>query len=150
MYSLYHSWKPPSGAKIQQVRHHRAAYWEHLKEQATKSSWRAQVEQYALLSCNITLTTLAQSLSHYSYNTTFQHFSTRDLGYSLAHCPQCLTPSLQYFGHVSPAISLSFSETSQQSVLYSSTSQTRCSQLHLNVLVGSLGYQQLKLSLDRM
>ena len=53
-YSLYHSWKPPSGAKIQQVGCHQAAYQEHLKEQATKSSQRAQAEQNMLLSWNTT------------------------------------------------------------------------------------------------
>ena len=42
-------WKPPPGAKIQQVGRHWAAYQEHLKEQAAESSWRAQVEQYTSL-----------------------------------------------------------------------------------------------------
>ena len=47
-YSLYHSWTPPLGAKIQQPGCHQAAYWEHLKEQATITSQLAQVKLYTL------------------------------------------------------------------------------------------------------
>ena len=43
------------GAKIQQVGCHRAAYQEHLKEQAAESSQKAQVEQHMSLSCNTML-----------------------------------------------------------------------------------------------
>ena len=52
MYSLYHSWKPPPGAKIFAPGQHQAAYQEHLKEQAVKASQNTQVEQIALLSHN--------------------------------------------------------------------------------------------------
>ena len=49
---MTYSWKPPPGAKIQQIEHHCAAYQEHLKEQATESSHQVQVKQYTPFSCN--------------------------------------------------------------------------------------------------
>ena len=52
MYSFYHSWTPPLGAKIQQPGHHWAAYREHLKAQATAASHLAQAELYAPSSHN--------------------------------------------------------------------------------------------------
>ena len=71
----------------------------------------------------LALVILALSLSRHPYNTTYWHVCTQYLGYSLAHCAQHLTPLLQYFGHVGPAISTQpFSETGHQRALYLSRS----------------------------
>ena len=67
-YSLYHSWTPLPGAKIQQPGHHRATYWEHLKEQASAASHLVQVEPYVLSSHNINsdLPNVASSIKEYT------------------------------------------------------------------------------------
>jgi len=69
-YSLYHSWKPPPGAKIHKPGRHYAAFREDLKERAAEASRHAQVEQYEPSSRNINsdLSNVASEREYYLSN----------------------------------------------------------------------------------